>query len=87
MPRPRKCRRIGFMPENTGFEPHSPAQGFVEMLEEEIEALRLSDFLALEQTARLQRLRPLSSGRPGVAFGNDNINDFIEVVYPKANNR
>lgn len=51
MPRPKKCRRIGFVPENTGFAPHQPSRELVEMLEEEIEALRLSDLLEMEQTA------------------------------------
>lgn len=50
MPRPRKCRRIGFMPENLAFEPVNPSEAFVELMEEELEAIRLSDLLEMDQT-------------------------------------
>jgi uncharacterized protein len=50
MPRMRKCRRIGFAPDNLVFEPLNPAEGFVEILEEELESLRLSDLQGLDQS-------------------------------------
>lgn len=50
MPRQRKCRRIGFMPENLIFEPLNQPEGSVELLEEELEALRLSDLEGLDQS-------------------------------------
>jgi len=79
------------MPENTGFEPHSPAQGFVEMLEEEIEALRLSDLLALEQTAAAEAMgisrgtyqRILTAARHKVADALVNGNGIRLVRSPQ----
>lgn len=50
MPPRIKCRRIGFMPDNLIFEPLNPSDGLVELLEEELEALRLSDLQGLDQS-------------------------------------
>jgi predicted DNA-binding protein (UPF0251 family) len=49
MPRPKKCRRVGFIPDNQCFNPQLNSGGEVVLTVEEIEALRLSDYLELEQ--------------------------------------
>ncbi|NLM43926.1 MAG: DUF134 domain-containing protein [Clostridiales bacterium] len=49
MPRPRKCRRIEFMPENQYFYPQREDFQEVVLTFDEVEAIRLSDYEALEQ--------------------------------------
>ncbi len=49
MPRPRKCRMVGFVPQNTGFYPQVDNKSEVILSIEEIEAMRLSDYLEMEQ--------------------------------------
>lgn len=49
MPRPRKCRKVGFIPTNNCFLPKEKNNEEVVLMIEEIEALRLSDFNMLEQ--------------------------------------
>lgn len=49
MPRPRKCRMIGFVPNNSCFYPQLLNKDEVILEIEEIEALRLSDFLEVDQ--------------------------------------
>ncbi len=51
MPRPRKCRRVGFIPDNQIFYPqlHNPEEIILSV--EEVEAVRLSDLEAMEQDA------------------------------------
>lgn len=49
MPRPRKCRLVGFMPDNPCFHPQFPNDDEVVLTIEEVEALRLSDYLEMEQ--------------------------------------
>jgi predicted DNA-binding protein (UPF0251 family) len=49
MTRPRKCRRVGFVPDNQCFHPQLHNKDEVVLSIEEVEAIRLSDYLALEQ--------------------------------------
>lgn len=49
MTRPRKCRRVGFVPVNPCFHPQMQNQEEVILDIGEIEAIRLSDYLELEQ--------------------------------------
>lgn len=49
MPRPRKCRRVGFVPNNQFFYPHIQSPEEVVLSIEELEAIRLSDLEAMEQ--------------------------------------
>ncbi len=54
MPRPIKCRRVGFIPKCFHFVPNAPEGGTdseVIITIEEIEALRLSDLEGLEQSS------------------------------------
>ena len=50
MPRPKKCRRIGFFPQNTAFTPENQCPDKIVLVFEEIEALRLCDFLEMDQS-------------------------------------
>lgn len=56
MPPHKKCRRIGFMPDNLIFEPLTPTEGFIELLEEELEAIRLSDLQEMDQSQAAQAM-------------------------------
>lgn len=56
MPRPRRCRRLGFHPKIHGLRPHGgpthhrlPHHHFVEITAEEVEALRLKNLKELDQ--------------------------------------
>lgn len=49
MPRPRKCRKVGFVPANILFYPEKNSEESVVLSIEEIEALRLSDLILLDQ--------------------------------------
>ncbi|RCX17903.1 putative DNA-binding protein (UPF0251 family) [Anaerobacterium chartisolvens] len=49
MPRPRKCRRVGFIPDNQMFYPHLRNAEEIVLSIEEVEAIRLSDLEAMEQ--------------------------------------
>ncbi|MCX7709466.1 MAG: DUF134 domain-containing protein [Clostridia bacterium] len=49
MPRPRKCRLVGFVPDNPCFHPQLHNRDEVVLNIEEIEAIRLSDYLGMEQ--------------------------------------
>jgi predicted DNA-binding protein (UPF0251 family) len=49
MPRPRKCRKVGFLPDNQCFHPQLGNRAEVVLSIEEVEALRLSDYLEMEQ--------------------------------------
>lgn len=49
MPRPRKCRRVGFIPHNQAFYPHEENVAEVMVSIEEVEAIRLSDLEEMEQ--------------------------------------
>lgn len=52
MPRPTKCRRVEFFPENTYFIPSDKDEGQIEEVTlkiEELEAMRLKDILGLNQ--------------------------------------
>lgn len=56
MPRPRKCRRIEFMPDNQYFYPQSKDFEEVIISFEEVEALRLSDLEAMEQDSASEKM-------------------------------
>ena len=49
MPRPRKCRMVGFVPDNQCFHPQLRNSEEVVLSIEEVEAIRLSDYLEMEQ--------------------------------------
>ncbi|MDP4094858.1 MAG: DUF134 domain-containing protein [Bacillota bacterium] len=49
MPRPKKCRIVGFIPNNPCFHPQVQSAEEVVLSIEEIEAVRLSDLLMMEQ--------------------------------------
>lgn len=57
MPRPRKCRRVGFVPNNQFFYPHLQSPEEVVLSIEELEAIRLSDFEAMEQDASAESMQ------------------------------
>lgn len=49
MPRPRKCRHIGFYPHNTKFMPEKGYEEEVILTFEEVESLRLCDLNEMDQ--------------------------------------
>ncbi len=49
MPRPRCCRRIGWLPHCRSFEPRGGSSGVIGLELDELEALRLADLLGLHQ--------------------------------------
>lgn len=49
MPRPKKCRMVGFIPDNPCFHPQLTNKDEVVLSIEEVESIRLSDFLEMEQ--------------------------------------
>lgn len=49
MPRPKKCRKVGYIPTNKNFYPQVNSIEEIVLAVEEIEALRLSDFMMLDQ--------------------------------------
>jgi predicted DNA-binding protein (UPF0251 family) len=49
MPRPRKCRKVGFVPDNACFHPQLHNKDEVVLSIEEVESIRLSDYLEMEQ--------------------------------------
>ncbi len=49
MTRPRKCRRVAFIPDNSCFRPQVDSIEEVVLTVEEVEALRLTDYLEMEQ--------------------------------------
>ncbi len=51
MPRPRKCRRVGFIPNNQMFYPHLQNPEEIVLSIEEVESIRLSDLEVMEQDA------------------------------------
>jgi len=80
MPRPRKCRRIRWRGTVMYFKPQGIPMRFLEEVDltlEEIEAIRLKDFLNLEQIEAAKRMdtsqstfqRILTSARQKIAKG------------------
>lgn len=78
MPRPPKCRRVGYLPEITYFKPAGlPLRELEEVVlsVEEVEAIRLKDIEGLEQEAGAARMnvsrptfqRVLTSARQKIA--------------------
>lgn len=49
MPRPKKCRMVGFVPDNSCFHPQVHNIEEVILSIEEVESMRLSDYLEMEQ--------------------------------------
>lgn len=49
MPRPKKCRLVGFVPDNPCFHPQLQNSDEVVLSIEEVEAIRLSDYMEMEQ--------------------------------------
>lgn len=49
MPRPKKCRKVGYIPVNPCFHPQLKSADEVVLSIEEVEAVRLSDYLEIEQ--------------------------------------
>lgn len=49
MPRPKKCKMVGFVPHNLCFYPKLSNEAEVILSIEEVEAIRLSDYLNMEQ--------------------------------------
>ncbi|NMB41118.1 MAG: DUF134 domain-containing protein [Firmicutes bacterium] len=56
MSRPKKCRRVGFIPENQYFYPRQHCLEEVLVFIEEIEAVRLADLEGLEQAAAAEKM-------------------------------
>ncbi len=56
MSRPRKCRRVGFVPENQCFHPQLGSSEEVVLSIEELEAVRLSDFQCMDQDASAESM-------------------------------
>jgi len=80
MPRPRKCRRIRWQGKATYFKPRGiPMRHLdeVDLTMEEIEAIRLKDFLGIDQIEAAKKMRTsqstfqriLSSARQKIAEG------------------
>lgn len=58
MPRPIKCRKVGFIPENRGFSPHNDNNSdFVVLKIDEVEAIRLKDMLEYNQEKCAEKMQ------------------------------
>lgn len=57
MPRPRKCRMVGFVPNNSSFYPELQNLAEVVLSIEEVEAIRLSDYMGMEQDAAADSMK------------------------------
>ena len=75
MPRPRKCRMVGFVPDNQCFLPQLLSRDEIILSIEEFEAIRLSDYLLIEQGSAAESMnvsrgtfqRILNSARAKIA--------------------
>jgi uncharacterized protein len=56
MPRPRKCRMVGVVPDNSCFHPQIHNIDEVVLSVEEVESLRLSDYLEMEQDSAAESM-------------------------------
>lgn len=56
MTRPKKCRMVGFIPDNSCFHPQLHNKDEVLLSIEEVEALRLSDYLEMEQDSAAESM-------------------------------
>lgn len=56
MPRPKKCRLVGFVPDNPCFHPQLHNKDEVVLTIEEVESIRLSDYLELEQDSAAESM-------------------------------
>ncbi|NLD49056.1 MAG: DUF134 domain-containing protein [Clostridiaceae bacterium] len=56
MPRPRKCRMVGFVPDNPSFHPQLASGEEVVLTIEEVEAIRLSDYMEMEQDSAAESM-------------------------------
>lgn len=75
MPRPKKCRMVGFVPDNPCFHPQLHNKDEVILSIEEVESIRLSDYLGLDQDSAAENMnvsrgtfqRIINSGRKKIA--------------------
>lgn len=56
MPRPRKCRMVGLVPANSCFYPQMGNSDEIVLNIEEIEAIRLSDLMGMDQDAAAESM-------------------------------
>lgn len=56
MPRPKKCRMVGFLPDNPCFHPQLKNKDEVVISIEEIESVRLYDYLEMEQDSAAESM-------------------------------
>ena len=56
MTRPKKCRRVRFIPDNHYFYPEQHSNEEVNIRFEEVEAIRLSDLEGMEQSAAAEEM-------------------------------
>ena len=56
MPRPKKCRMVGFVPDNQCFHPQLQNKEEVVLSIEEIESIRLSDYMEMEQDSAAESM-------------------------------
>lgn len=57
MPRPRKCRRVGFVPDNPCFHPQLHSRDEIVLSIEEVESIRLADYLEMEQDKASENMK------------------------------
>ncbi|MDP4181781.1 MAG: DUF134 domain-containing protein [Bacillota bacterium] len=75
MPRPKKCRMVGFVPDNSCFHPQINNEDEIVLSIEEVESIRLSDYLGLDQDSAAENMnvsrgtfqRIINSGRKKIA--------------------
>lgn len=56
MPRPKKCRMVGFVPDNSCFNPELYNKNEIVLSIEEVESIRLSDYLEMEQNSSAESM-------------------------------
>lgn len=56
MPRPKKCRMVGFLPSNPCFHPVLENADEIILSIEEVETIRLSDYLDMDQDAAAESM-------------------------------
>lgn len=56
MSRPKKCRMVGFVPNNSCFHPQLYNKDEIVLSIEEVESIRLSDYLEMEQDSAAESM-------------------------------
>src|SRR5665647_482469 len=56
MSRPKKCRMVGFVPDNSCFHPQLYNKDEIVLSIEEVESIRLSDYLEMEQDSAAESM-------------------------------